>query len=367
MGRPTTRSIDPADIANARTSRAEMLKLEIAGKIPTPIARRVLLRMLAAELSGRRPPLRFNSKAKVGIWVIPACCGYVFGQNLTGGKTVTGIDAKANGCGGLSSLKVDHAENLWLACNYYGTENGGAQEYLPGSKTPSAIYQESVNCGSGCTYESGVLDVAFDSNGHVFASNAFSQECKSSCVQGVYPAFWWNESSPNSPGTAIADPNIANGDYLDVDFAGNLYLGGFGCLGSNCGYLVDEISKPTSSPAITNLIAPGTLIYADALYISNHGKVLNLLDSNARTMAQYALPWIPNQSPFAVLGPTPTNYYGQGYPLAGGFNPNSTRVVLADASGWLDIGSVPKNRWSLVTNENLFSGLLDAAYVPSDK
>lgn len=359
--------VDPTDVARSRTSPVALLELEIAGKIPVPIARPVLLRMLAAELSGRTPHIRFDHTAKVGIWADPGCCGYIFGQDSKGGKTVTGIDAKANGCEAPNSLKVDHGENLWLACNYYGSLDAGPQEYKPGSKAPAATYREQINCGNGCTYEASAFDVAFDSSGHVFVSNNFSQECKSSCVDGVYPAAWWNESSPSSPATGIKDPDLTNGDYLDVDSAGNLYVGGFGCVGSSCGYLVDEIGSPTTSPAIANLIPPGVIVYADSLYVSNHGKVLDLVDSNARTMSQYALPWIPSEAPFNVLGPTPTNYYGQGYPFAGGFNSDNTRVVLGDAYGWLDIGSVRKNRWSLVTNENLYQGVLDAAYVPSDK
>jgi hypothetical protein len=248
-----------------------------------------------------------------------------------------------------------------------GSENGGAQEYSPGSNTPSATYTESIDCGNGCTYEADVFDVAFDSSGHVFASNTFSQECKSSCTSGIYPVAWWNASPPSSPATGIQDPDLTVGDYLDVDSEGNLYLAGDGCIGSACGFLVDEISNPTTSPTIENLVAPISLGERGFLYVSNHGKVLNVMDSAARTMSQYALPWVPREMPFAVLGPTLTNYYGEGYPEAGGFDPNSTRVAIGDAYGWLDMGTVRKNRWGVVANVNLYAGVLDAAYVPSDK
>jgi hypothetical protein len=132
--------------------------------------------------------------------------------------------------------------------------------------------------------------------------------------------------------------------------------------------MLDEISNPTTaSPKITHLIAPYASSSVGALYVSNKGQVLNLVDSESRTMLQYALPWVSHESPFNVLGPTPTNYYGGGYPIAGGFDRGDKQAVLGDAFGWLDVGKVAKNRWSAVTNVNLFPGVLGAAYVPSDK
>ena len=88
-----------------------------------------------------------------------------------------------------------------------------------------------------------MFDVAFDSSGHVFASNTFSQECKASCTGGIYPVAWWNARSPSSPATGIQDINLTVGDYLDVDSEGNLYVAGDGCIGSACGFLVDEIQQ----------------------------------------------------------------------------------------------------------------------------
>jgi hypothetical protein len=42
-------------------------------------------------------------------------------------------------------------------------------------------------------------------------------------------------------------------------------------------------------------------------------------------------------------------------------------MAIGDAGGWIDIGKVSKNRWSMGGNVNLYPGLVDAAYVPSDK
>ena len=103
--------IDPSDIARSRSSLVELLKLEIAGKIPVPIARPVLIRMLAAEL-GERPRLRtrFKPGEKVGLWA--DTLGHISDENSKGKRTVAAIDAEGNGCNEPYSIKIDHAENL---------------------------------------------------------------------------------------------------------------------------------------------------------------------------------------------------------------------------------------------------------------
>lgn len=347
----------------------ELLELEIAGEIPVPIARPVLLRMLDHMIAPRRrPQVAGRRDAAVGLWADVTDEGYIFGQDSKGNKTLTAIDSDGNGCLEPYSIKVDHSENLWVACYESNAEGGAVQVYSRGSQTPSATYADFIPCGSGCFFLGTPFDVATDASAHVFAANSFSEKCHTSCTYFVYPVVWWNAAAPSSLPTGIKDPNLTNGDYVDVDASGYLYVAGNGCIESNCGYLVDEISNPATSPSVTNLIPPST--YSSGfgpLYVSNGGTVLNLVNSGARTMSQFALPWMPSESPFKVLGPTLSNYFNEGYPEGGGFNHNSTLVAIGDAYGWLDVGKVSKNRWSLVTNANLFEGVFDAAYVPSDK
>ena len=100
--------------------------------------------------------------------------------------------------------------------------------------------------------------------------------------------------------------------------------------------------------------------------MSNDGSVLNVVDETARTISQYELPWIANETPFKILGPTLTRM-GEGEPTSGGFDRGEKHLAIGDADGWIDIGNVASNRWSAAGNENLKHGNLGAAYVPSDK
>jgi hypothetical protein len=361
-------TVDRAGIPNFRQGPIGFLKLrqlEMTGKVPPALERQIFERMDARP----QPHVIFDSHAVVGLWAIVASAyTYIFGENAKGNKTVTAIDVQSNGCVGPANLKVDHAENLWLACGSSPSDAGVIQAYAPGSKKPSATFTDSFTCGEGCYFDANANDVATDSSGHVFAANPFSETCDPSCTDWTYPLVWWNATSPSSPAAGIAEPDMTNGDYIDVDPSGNLYVEGYGCIDSQCGAMLDEISNPTTaSPKITHLIAPYASSSVGALYVSNRGRVLNLVDSESRTMLQYALPWVSHESPFNVLGPTPTNYYGGGYPIAGGFDRGDKQAVLGDAFGWLDVGKVAKNRWSAVTNVNLVPGVLGAAYVPSDK
>jgi hypothetical protein len=354
------------NIAQGTIGFLQLRQLEMAGKISPALERRMLERMGARP----RPHVVVSSRAVVGLWAIVASAyTFIFGENAKGNKTVTAIDVQSNGCVGPSNLKVDHAENLWLACGSSPSDAGVIQAYPPGSKKPTGTFPDSFTCGEGCYFDANANDVATDSSGHVFAANPFSETCDPSCTDWTYPLVWWNAKSPSSPATGIAEPDMTNGDYIDVDPSGNLYVEGYGCIDSQCGAMLDEIGDPTTtSPRITHLIAPSSPSSSvGALYVSNKGRVLNLVDSGSRTMLQYALPWVSHESPFNVLGPTPTNYYGGGYPIAGGFDRADKLAVLGDAYGWLDVGKVAKNRWSAVTNVNLFPGVLSAAYVPSDK
>jgi hypothetical protein len=315
---------------------------------------------------GPRPHIEFNSNAKVAIWALSATYNYIYGLNSKGNKTLSAIDMVTNDCLEPATIKVDHAENLWVSCGSSISGPGSLQEYAPGSSKSSVTFADTFSCGSNCVFKGGPLDMAFDSDGHAFAVNG-SQECNPGCTSS-YPAVWWSTKSPSSPPTGISDSDLIYADFTDVDSSGNLYVEGSGCIGTACGALLDEIANPTAkSPTITNLIAPGPSTSVSAIYVSNGGRVLNLVNSNARTMARYALPWKSGESPFRILGPTGTNYYGGGYPISGGFNRGDKLVVLGDGNGWLDVGKVASNHWAVVANVNLYQGVLSAAYVPSDK
>lgn len=313
-----------------------------------------------------RPHVRFNATSHVGIWV-SSSQGYLFGQNEVGRKTVTAIDVTPYDCTP-HGIKVDHQQNLWVACE---ADDGKStiEEYAPGSSAPSTTYADS-GCASCYLFYGWPYDVAFDDAGHVFAANIYSIYCtsKSSCSSSSGEVVWWNANAPTAPPTLIYDPNITIVQYLDADPLGNLYIDGQGCLSAHdCGFIVDEIANPTTAPTITNLIPPGILgKHVAGVYVSKSGEVLDVIDQDARTTFQYALPWVASEQPFNVLGPTFQNKFGLGAPVSGGFNEGDTRQVIADFNGWLDVGRVASNKYSAVSNPN-FDSIASAAYVPSDK
>lgn len=352
-------------------SQLDVLKLQLDGKMPTLFSRVALERAINQLSTHGRPVFDAHRRhrhraANPGMWVSNLDYGYVIGLTDDAQHTVTALDVASNGCVDPYGLKVDHNQNLWVACAFNSSfSNGVVQEYKLGTSTPLATYND-AGCNSPCTsYNASAQDVAFDANGHVFAANIDSN-CYPGC-SSLVPVVWWPANSPNANPTFIADPNIIfGGGFIDVDNKGNLYTTGYGCIASQCGYLLDEISNPTTSPAVTNLIAPSFSANLEGVYVSKSGTVLNVTDGLSRTIAQYHInPWSP--TPFKTLGPTATNIEGYGQPISGGFKKDESKLAQGDAWGWVDVGSVGNNQWQAFTNIDL--GILDvgAAYVPSDK
>lgn len=322
-----------------------------------------------------------NRGTSIALWVTSTSQGYIYGQDARGKRTVATIDAGANGCGRPTGIKVDHKQNLWVAC-----ASGSVQKYPPVSSLPSATYDDFYSSGNDqrpmhppkgggwhCEFSGNPTDVAFDSRGHVFAANASSGgECGGSLTQPDIiipfdgPIVWWNARSPKKVYLSISTQEETAAYDLDVDNAGNLYFdGGYGCQ-QPCEPGVFELSDPTSSSGVLTALTPPTRDQLGGVYVSNDGSVLNVVDETARTISQYELPWIANETPFKILGPTLTRM-GEGEPTSGGFDRGEKHLAIGDVDGWIDIGNVASNRWSAVGNENLKHGNLGAAYVPSDK
>ena len=127
--------------------------------------------------------------------------------------------------------KVDHAENLWTACGAGRNGNGAIQEYAPGSKTPTAVYAEPENCGSGCTLEAYLLDVAYRHERTCFRREPRGRNLQSELRDGRISSSGGMRAIRTRP-PDIADPDLTNADYIDVDTKGNLYVEGFGKIGT---------------------------------------------------------------------------------------------------------------------------------------
>jgi hypothetical protein len=352
-----------------------MIYQEAAGKAAAPVTHGVMQRLLATLESGKRPNLARHGgghDANVGLWVADTDYAYLVGLSANGKSTINVVDAESNNCYLPQGLKVDHHKNLWVACQYnYNTfENGIIQEYSSAGVLLNTYNDTSCGASCGSSYEAGYPDdVAVDSHGNVFAANIETEviNCNPSCTYTYSPTVAWWPSSGGQP-TFITDPNMAaNGAmlYLDTDKAGNVYVDGNTSITYPGSPELDEISNPTTSPTISDLIPPGTITYGGGVYVSTHGGVqtLNVTDQVARTTSQYPLPFGPLSR---VLGPTLTNFEGNGNPISGGFNKTDTDQVIADGYSWLDVGKVNTNVYSVLTNFNILNPE-GAAYSPSDK
>jgi hypothetical protein len=361
---------------NESKRQEELLKQQIAGKMPSPITRSGLRHILKELERNPRPLVKPNRSKDVGLWVSSPYYDYIFGQSANGERTYAAIDTYSNGCYDPYGIKVDGSNNLWVACYSSSLGNGAVQEYASGAGTLSATYYEDLSCSGSppsCYFQGYGNDVAFDSNGHVFESGSgyYCTYVSSSyvCTYGGY-ILWWSAGSPSSPPGLIHDPNLEyrGDDFLDADNADNLYVGGYGCVASSsCGYIVDEIKHPTrASRTIANLIPPGTIEYIGGVYVSNDGTILNVTDQDTRKTLRYALPWTGEQ--LHSLGPTKENLSGYGEPVMGGFNQGDASQALGDVYGWIDIERVAKHKRSAVANYNFsYENVFGAAYVPSDK
>ena len=367
--------------ACARTPGMQPLPLgssgaaQLAGKLRAPIPPDALRYEMRQR--GLRPKLAFHSGAKVALWAANTNFNYLLGQDATGRKTLTAIDLSKHGCYSPIALKVDRAQNVWVGCeltSLSGT-NGAIQEYsgagalqkryLPACPTPVSTCQSF----SGYGYDSGL-----DSHGNVFAAlNLYDIEtCNPSCNDELSAGFeWWPK------GKASARPRLISlGDncspvcgvgFMDVDASGNLWFTFTGYNQSTFGFGLGEVSNPTTKATFTIVEPVGTYQFFGGVYVSNAGKVLNVIDQKSRTISQYRLPLSPNGSPFNILGPTHLNAFGIGDPVSGGFNQADSKLAIGDTGGWLDVGKVSSNGWSQVANPNFYSGIEGAAYTPSDK
>jgi hypothetical protein len=366
-----------ADAFKGGMTPSKLLKLQLEGRLPAPVPRNAL-RYELQQQRRPRPQLAFHAAAQVALWASNTNFNYLLGQNQRGNKTVTAIDASANGCFSPIALKVDHTQNLWVGCELRSTSATGGvlQEYSDSGILKTQYIPACPNPVSECQSFNGYgYDSGIDPSGNVFASlNLYSIEtCNPSCVSNLGAGFeWWPAGNPSATPTLISLGTscapVCGVGYMDVDGSGNLWftISGYDS-NSNFGFGLGEVKHPTSNPKFTIVEPLGTYGFFGGVYVSNGGKMLNVIDQSSRTISQYNLPLSPSGAPFNVLGPTPTTAFGVGDPVSGGFNQTETDMAIGDTGGWLDVGKLPSNKWSSRSNANFYSGIDGAAYTPSDK
>ncbi|MEO6990905.1 MAG: hypothetical protein ABI346_02570 [Candidatus Baltobacteraceae bacterium] len=366
-----------ADLVRGGLTTSRLLELQLEGRLPAPVPPEAL-RYEFEQRGHARPQLAFHAGAQVGLWASNTNFNYLLGQNKSGNKTLTAIDASANGCYSPIALKVDHARNLWVGCELrsssatagvvqkYGSGGVLEKQYIPACPSPVSECQSFNGYG----YDSGI-----DSSGHVFASlNLYDMEtCNPTCSSTQGAGFeWWHARKPSAAPTLISLGSscapVCGVGYMDVDGSGTLWFTFSGYdSNQNYGFGLGKVTSPTTNPTFTIVEPLGTYGFFGGVYVSNAGKTLNVIDQKPRTISQYRLPLAPGGAPFNVLGPTPTTVFGVGDPVSGGFNQAETEMAIGDTGGWLDIGTVASNTWSSRSNLNFYSGIDGAAYTPSDK
>lgn len=361
----------------------DLLRLQAEGRIPAPGGR------TAAEKAYRqiqhgvrfRPPAALRpGSAVTAIWANLTYYQDIVGFNKKGKKVTAAIsvDTSPNYCDEPFGLKVDHSQNVWVGCyeGYNGSSSYQIQaaEYSSGGSEMAAYTWACPNgwgsCDYGYFYSYNGYDVAVNSS-NVFVDGFFYGYKNTSQFYEQYGIEYWPNGSPSATPNIILPPesfsstDVQNLYGMDLDSAGNLWVAFYGYCASNStyGYGLAEITNPTSSPTWSNVEPCGTYNFGNAVYTSNGGNMLNVLDSSSRKIYQYTLPLSTGGSPSNVLGPTAP----LGEPEGLGFNSTDTNVVSGDDFDWLNIGTVATNKWKQEKPVILISNLYGSGYTPSDK
>jgi hypothetical protein len=360
---------------SSKITPLRLLQMQAAGLLPGPNPRPALERMLV-QAQSQRPQARLRKNTgRIGIWATSTDDSDLIGLTENGRMQVASIDGRQNGCEYPIVVKVDRSRKVWVACEYDSLDSVDApvrQEYSE-SGTLLAAYNGALACdpSEGCESSYAYGFDGAQSSSDVFVSLTFGYQyiCPpsgGSCYYNYLSGFEWWPLGGSGSATIVnvgenCDP-VCDTFYLDVDGKGNIWFDYYGIQGSASGYGLAEVTNPTTNPQLKPILVPGTFEYAGGVYVSNHGRVLNVTDQVAGTISQYALPLKPGGMPFNVFHLSAT-------PVSGGFNKGDTKLVEAcssssSGSGCLAIGHVKSGKFSYVTTSFQPGG---AAYIPSDK
>lgn len=261
-----------------------------------------------------------------------------------------------------------------MACVENSSFDGGAeQEYPTGTATPVTygwLPGSSTGCPASQTCYGEQYDGGPDTRGHVYAEVSEQYYCSPTCVNAPAGFVWWEAGTPSATPTFVKAPSwVTSVYYMDTDTTGTIWFDYDYCVSpSSCAFGLAEVIHPTRRrPKFLKILPPGALDFAGGVYVSDHGKILNVTDQDTRATYQYKLPVTPSSTPIDTLGPTRKNVFGDGDPISGGFNKTETNLAFGDGYGWLDVGTVKKNKWTAETSINFGPYLEGAAYTPSDK
>lgn len=355
-------------VPSGRIDAKQLLQLQASGRLFTPLSHGRVLQMLRAA-GQPRPHLVAPHGGAVALWTTLTQDSDVLGQSKKLSKTVAVIDTQANNCVYPITVKVDSSQNVWVGCEYDNSDQDGVYQEYTKSGTLAATYEDGCpapvsSCDEFYSYSS---DGASNAN-YVFDALSYyyaALNCTPSCTYSSGGGFeYWPAGGSSSTPKLIALPygNPVEGvAYMDLDSTGNIWFDYYGCnSGSDCGYGIGEVTKPTTTnAAFVSIESPGFLQCAGGVYASAKSTTINVIDSCSRIVYEFT----KTGSQSGKLGPI--GHLGD--PISGGFSAADNKIAIGDDKGWLDVGKIASNKWTTVQNAYFRDGLMGAAYAQSDK
>ena len=222
-------------IPTRKISPLELLKLQVAGKVPGPGMRGALKWQLQRVEGKSRPQYHFrNDGGGAKAWSDDTDYGYLIGLNKKF-KSVSDINVESNGCFEPITVKIDHSHNIWTACEEgSGSNAGAAQEY---SSTGTLMNSYNVGCPSNispsqCEYfYSESFDHVSELERRLRDADVLRELLLSHMMSSAaYGGFeYWPNGSPSSQPTLIYVTVIPGVDvfgifYADIDSSGNIWF-----------------------------------------------------------------------------------------------------------------------------------------------
>jgi hypothetical protein len=340
--------LSPAQVAQLRNPNA---------LAPNPHAIRAFHKPVFSRFNPNVATKLLVSDDEWGVWLLGA-----------NGTTTNGL---LSDCSGAEGMKVDRHKNLIVACTNTGTVNIYTPAQYAGAGSPSTdvlndcyIDQYGYNA---CPY---LADVTVDHNGDVWASSLYGFDAYDNFLYGQI--FYWahgNTANGASPTSTVADPNLYEGFFLDVDKTGsNLYVDYYSIV--NFEYNIDWINL-AGGGTVTTIGAPYDLEFPGGVNVSYATQNVNVMDQDLREIINF-LPGAggPSGGPFGGYGygPAAENFPNTCYdPVAMTANKNDVEFNMGldgcDASGTIKEGT---NVAAGVGNWNLQLPI-DASETSSDK
>ncbi len=287
-------------VPNGRIDATELLQLQAAGRLYTPLSRSRVLEMLHAAGRPRRhfaSSMTGRAVQSIALWTTLTEDSDLLGQSKKLAKTIAVVDTQANNCMYPVTVKVDTTQNVWVGCEYDTNDDNGVYQEYTKNGTLAATYQDGCpapvsSCGS---FYSTSMDGASNSS-YVFDALSYyyaGLNCTTACTYSYGGGFeYWPAGGSSTAPTLIALPYgepVYGVAFMDLDNAGNIWFDYYGCgSGSQCGNGIGEVTTPTTNPTFVSIKAPGFLQCAGGVYASGKSTTINVIDSCSRLVYQFA-------------------------------------------------------------------------------